>query len=31
VFDPHVTGACLYVLDEEGATMLLDTLTEWLG
>jgi hypothetical protein len=31
VFDPHVTSACLYVLDEEGATTLLDTLTEWLG
>jgi hypothetical protein len=31
VFDPHGTGACLYVLDEEGATTLLGTLTEWLG
>ncbi|MBV9010442.1 MAG: hypothetical protein JO272_00090 [Pseudonocardiales bacterium] len=31
VFDPHVTAACLTVLDEEGATMLRGILTEWLG
>jgi hypothetical protein len=31
VFDPHVTGACLTVLEEEGATALRDILTEWLG
>jgi hypothetical protein len=31
VFDPHVTGQCLISLDEQGARMLRDTLTEWLG
>jgi hypothetical protein len=31
VFDPHVTGACVISLDEEGATTLRDILTEWLG
>ncbi|MBV9012648.1 MAG: hypothetical protein JO272_11465 [Pseudonocardiales bacterium] len=31
VFDPHVTGACLISLDEEGAETLRDLLTEWLG
>ena len=31
VFDPHVTGASVISLDEEGATKLRDLLTEWLG
>jgi len=31
VFDPHVTGACVMALDEEGARTLLFVLTEWLG
>jgi hypothetical protein len=31
VLDPHVTGACLIALDEEGAMTLRDILTEWLG
>lgn len=31
VFDPHVTGSCLITLDEAGAGVLRDTLTEWLG
>lgn len=30
VFDPHVTGACVIALDEEGATTLLYLLKEWL-
>ena len=31
VLDPHVTGSCVISLDEDGATTLRDTLTEWLG
>jgi hypothetical protein len=31
VLDPHVTGSCLITLDEAGACVLRDTLTEWLG
>jgi hypothetical protein len=31
VFDPHVTGACLISLDEDGAKTLRDLLTQWLG
>jgi hypothetical protein len=31
VFDPHVTGACVIALEEEGATALRNILTEWLG
>ncbi|MDQ3760525.1 MAG: hypothetical protein M3460_02145 [Actinomycetota bacterium] len=31
VFDPHVDGSCVIYLDEDGATQLRDTLTEWLG
>jgi hypothetical protein len=31
VLDPHVTGACVMALDEEGARTLLYILTEWLG
>ena len=29
--DPHVTGQCLIILDEKGATELFDALGEWLG
>jgi hypothetical protein len=29
--DPHVTGACVIVFDENGATELFDALGEWLG
>lgn len=29
--DPHVTGSCVITLDEPGATVLRDALTEWLG
>ncbi|MGH3786579.1 MAG: hypothetical protein ACRDRG_08520 [Pseudonocardiaceae bacterium] len=29
--DPHVTGACVILIDESGATELRDALTEWLG
>lgn len=31
VLDPHVTGACVIVLDEAGATALTETIVEWLG
>jgi hypothetical protein len=31
VLDPHVTGFCVIVLDEEGAKALRDILMEWLG
>lgn len=31
MFDPHVTGACVITLDETGACLLRDLLTEWLG
>lgn len=31
VLDPHVTGACVIVLDETAATALFDLLGEWLG
>jgi len=31
VFDPHVTGECVFALENEGAATLRDTLTEWLG
>ncbi|MBV8993992.1 MAG: hypothetical protein JO287_09910, partial [Pseudonocardiales bacterium] len=30
VFDPHVPGACVMAVDEEGATKLRDMLTAWL-
>lgn len=30
VFDPHVTGACVISLDEDGAKTLRNLLTEWL-
>jgi hypothetical protein len=29
--DPHVADCCVIVLDEEQATAVRDTLTEWLG
>lgn len=29
--DPHATGACVILIDESGATVLRDALTEWLG
>jgi hypothetical protein len=31
VLDPHVTGACVIVLDEKAATALFDLLGKWLG
>jgi hypothetical protein len=31
VLDPHVDGSCVIYLDEDGATELRETLTEWLG
>lgn len=31
VLDPHVTGACVIVLNEEAATALTGTIVEWLG
>ncbi|MBV9011198.1 MAG: hypothetical protein JO272_03975 [Pseudonocardiales bacterium] len=31
VFDPHVTGACVITVDEEGARTLRDLLTARLG
>jgi hypothetical protein len=31
VLDPHVDGSCVIYLDQDGATELCDTLTEWLG
>jgi hypothetical protein len=30
VLDPHVTGACVTILDEAGATALFDVLGTWL-
>lgn len=30
-FDPHATGLCILRLDEQEATVLRDTLGEWLG
>jgi len=31
VFDPHVTGDCVFCLEEDSARTLRDFLTEWLG
>jgi hypothetical protein len=31
VLDPHVTGSCVIELDQDQATAVRDTLTEWLG
>ena len=30
VFDPHVTGACVIILDEDAATALFEVLRTWL-
>jgi hypothetical protein len=29
--DPHVTGCCVLTFDEDAATAVRDTITEWLG
>jgi hypothetical protein len=29
--DPHATGTCVLRLDEDAATVVRDTITEWLG
>ena len=29
--DPHVTGCCVITFDEDAATAVRDTITEWLG
>ncbi|MGH3869790.1 MAG: hypothetical protein ACRDQ4_27565, partial [Pseudonocardiaceae bacterium] len=31
VLDPHVTGECVIIFQEQSAKMLRDILTEWLG
>jgi hypothetical protein len=31
VLAPHLTGSCVITLDEDGACLLRDGLTEWLG
>jgi hypothetical protein len=31
VFDPHVTGECVIILDETAATAPFDVLGRWLG
>lgn len=31
VLDPHVAGCCVIELDQDQATAVRDTLTEWLG
>ncbi|MBV8539863.1 MAG: hypothetical protein JO364_06025 [Pseudonocardiales bacterium] len=31
IFDPHVTGECVIILDEDPARVLRDALIEWLG
>jgi hypothetical protein len=31
VLDPHVTGACVIILDENAATALFEVLQKWLG
>jgi hypothetical protein len=31
VFDPHAIGCCVIELDQNQATAVRDTLTEWLG
>jgi hypothetical protein len=30
-FDPHATGSCVITLDEDAASAVRDTITEWLG
>jgi hypothetical protein len=29
--DPHVTGCCVITFDEDAATAVRDTITQWLG
>jgi hypothetical protein len=29
--DPHVTGSCVIIFDEDAAIAVRDTITEWLG
>ncbi|HEX8934756.1 MAG TPA: hypothetical protein VF788_11315 [Pseudonocardiaceae bacterium] len=29
--DPHATGSCVITLDEDAASAVRDTITEWLG
>lgn len=31
VLDPHLTGSCVIELDEDSATAVRDTITDWLG
>jgi hypothetical protein len=31
ILDPHVTGACVIILDETAATAIFDVLGKWLG
>ncbi|MGH3868525.1 MAG: hypothetical protein ACRDQ4_20865 [Pseudonocardiaceae bacterium] len=31
IFDPHVTGECVIILDEDAARVVYDVLGEWLG
>ncbi|MGH3807810.1 MAG: hypothetical protein ACRDRU_14545 [Pseudonocardiaceae bacterium] len=31
VFDVHVTGACVIILEEDAATVLFEALRTWLG
>ncbi|MEO7193337.1 MAG: hypothetical protein ABIZ05_00700 [Pseudonocardiaceae bacterium] len=31
IFDPHVTGECVLILDEDAAAVVRDALIEWLG
>ncbi|MBW0009677.1 MAG: hypothetical protein JO063_06095 [Pseudonocardiales bacterium] len=31
IFDPHVTGECVIIFDEDAARILFNTLGDWLG
>ncbi|MGH3852497.1 MAG: hypothetical protein ACRDR6_03175 [Pseudonocardiaceae bacterium] len=31
ILDPHVTGECVMILDEDAARVLFEALEEWLG
>ncbi|MFZ0121029.1 MAG: hypothetical protein WAL99_16625 [Pseudonocardiaceae bacterium] len=31
MLDPHVTGSCVIELDEDSATAMRDTITDWFG
>ncbi|MGH3720106.1 MAG: hypothetical protein ACRDRI_14940 [Pseudonocardiaceae bacterium] len=31
ILDPHVTGECVIIFDEDGATALFEVLRRWLG